>query len=190
MLRVCVLPLRDLEAVRETVRSELEWHKLKEQPEVPLPSDLDAEAGLIGAMFAGDASLKSLSFEDFYDPLHRVLWQTGAAIAEMGNPVSSERILVLMRAQGMPVTDSVCEDVAWLEVNRPLESVESLRLRVLEMAQRRRMISWLKSLELDLRLGSASVASTKSRIRETLARSSPQQTSPLSLVAQSGQRGR
>ncbi len=187
-MRRWVAAQRDAHEVRQAVRDEMTWHRASSSPSLPLPSDLEAEAQLINRLLNGMAAKKThpINGDDFYSPLHRVVFETACAIEEAGNKVSTERILVLMRLQEMPVSQTVCDDVQWLELNGSLESLEDLKARVLEFARRRRMVQWLQAMETDLRLGKASVASTKSRIRETLDPPSPGQTSPVSLVSLKG----
>jgi replicative DNA helicase len=171
--------------VRDAITDELRWNRTTRIPSMPLPSDLEAEAQLINRILNGCPLSKThpLNGDDFYSPLHRVVFEAAWAIEETGNAVTTERVLVLMRLQEMPVTQSVCDDVNWLLTDGSLESLASLVGRVLEFARRRRMIGWLQTLEQELRLGSASVASTKSRIAEMLAKSSPQQSSPVASVS-------
>lgn len=166
-------------SVRDAIRDELTWHRGMLPPQKPLPSDLDAEAQLVSRILNGCSVAKThpLNGDDFYSPLHRVVFEAAWAIEEAGNQITTERVLVLMRLQEMPVTQEVCDDVNALLVNGSLTPLRELVERVLESARRRRMIGWLETMETELRLGHASVASTISRIEETLAKRSTHQTS-------------
>jgi len=170
--------------VKAAIQDELAWNRTTSIPQMPLPSDLEAEAQLINRILNGCSVRKThpLNGDDFYSPLHRVVFEAAWAIEESGNKLTTERVLVLLRLQELPVNQDLCDDVNWLLQNGSLTPLEELKARVLEFARRRRMIGWLQTLETELRLGTASVASTKSRIAETLARGSTQANSGLASV--------
>lgn len=151
--------------VAEEVRCELLMHG-PQIAELPPPSDIASERLIISALLSGDATpetVRPLVAEDFFVPLHQVLFASVEALAESGkrmsaDPHSMALVVTALRAQGVGgrVEDWI-DHLLLLRDGEPfLVDLSRAVARVLETSNARSLSSSVRAIDQRLRLGMVS----------------------------------
>jgi hypothetical protein len=151
-----------VKAVQQEIRGEFAMNAPSNCP-VPPPSDLPGEAAFLYSFLRGGGA-HGLVEDDFFMPLHQLLFRSGGGIR--GESLA-EFLEKEMRCPMNTYIEGAVADI-WEPRHMPLEGAHYVE-SILECSRARKLILWLDKLDMGLRTGGLTTAQVKAKMARWVA---------------------